>query len=172
MKAAIAWSTSDLRRAERLVSKRRRPAQALAAVDTVDDVSPIWLAKRPDGRGEVLVCATHLMKDSGLSNAAPAAEGSCCVFCTELVSPTRHAVDRWLKRVGGRNATEAGLMIMEFAAKAFTPAITPAWIEGEATADELLLNLRYDGVALLKRRSRDPAVMSIVTVLTSAGPNP
>jgi hypothetical protein len=143
----------------------------MVAVDTDDDPSSVWLAKRPNG-SEIRVCATHLMSDSGLSNAAPAAEGSCA-FCSELVSPTRHAVDRWLERVGGRSASEAGLQILEFASRAFTPATTPKWIAHSVGGDVLLLNARYAGIALVKRRStRDPAVPLIVTVLTSAGPTP
>jgi hypothetical protein len=138
-----------------------------------EEPAGIWTAERANG-SKVLVCATHLMAGSDLTNAAPAAEGSCA-FCSELVSPTSHCVERWLERVGGRSATEAGLQILEFCAHAYTPSMPPAWVvmgEGEG---ELLMNLRYDGVCLVKRRGtrgRGFDTALIATVLTSAGPTP
>ncbi len=154
-------------------SNRKRPAKVASAVDTAEEKQPIWLARRPN-ESEVLVCATHLMADNGLRDAAPAAEG-ICALCTELVLSTTHAVERWLERVGGRNATQAGMQILEFVASAFTPATPPNWLHPPpAEGAVLLLNARYNGIALVKRHGTrgagfDTAI--IATVLTSAGPD-
>jgi hypothetical protein len=142
-------------------------------VDRDMEPRPIWTARRPNGTS-VKLCATHLMSDVTLSDAAPADEGSCA-FCSELVSPTRHAVERWLERVGGDSATSAGMAILDFCAHAYTPSTAPAWVKHPITEGELLMNIRYDGVCLVKRhgtRGAGFATSIIATVLTSAGPMP
>lgn len=166
---APAWKVL---RAQREDQRATKPRLAVV-VDRVDEPWPIWVAKRANGT-VVKLCAEHLMRDVTLSDAAPAAEGSCA-FCSEPVSPTRHAVERWLSRVGGASATEAGMAILNFCAHAYTPDPAPAWVGHLRDEGELLMNIRYDGVCLVKRRGTRGggfATSIISTVLTSAGKTP
>jgi hypothetical protein len=141
--------------------------------DRPDAEQALWLATRRSER--IRVCGHHLLADPDLINATPA-DGGRCAQCSEVVLPTRHAVDRWLLRVGGRTATEAGIMMLEFVRTAFTATSTPKWLRTPLDdKSELLLNVRWSEVGLVKRRSirgADFDCAIIATVLTSAGPTP
>lgn len=157
-------------RAERLAARTKVARPINDAVER--EAQPVWLAKRANG-SEIKVCAVHLLADVSLSDAAPADEGTCAQ-CSELVLPTRHAVARWIERVGGRTNTEAAQQILAFVATAYTPTATPKWLWTPPSDGELLLNLRWSEVGLVKRRTslRGFETAIIATVLTSAGPHP
>jgi hypothetical protein len=134
-------------------------------VDTPELARSIWLARRRNG-SPVTVCGLHLLEDSNLSDATPVAHAAeeRCDRCQEFVGLTHHSVSRWLERVGGRSATEAGQQMLAFISQSFTATSTPRWIRVLPTDCELLLNLRWTGVVLVKNTSGGRS--RIVTCLT------
>ncbi len=168
--APIPLSRTEQAKVERLRSNTKRPTRPQVE-DREMGEQPVWTATR---RGErIVLCAHHLLADANLSDAAPATEEGRCDRCSEVVVATEHSIRRWLERVGGRDHTEAAGLIMEFASRAFTPMTRPRWLTAPPVAAEMLMNLRWDGVVLLKCRGtrghKDSSI--IVTCLTSAGPD-
>ncbi len=109
-------------------------------------------------------CSVHLLADPALVDVCPLGEGVRCDRCTEPVRVTTHAARRWELRVGGPWSGEDA--IREFIKGAYTPEVRPPWIGVKKRfGQEILLNDRFTGVALLKHRSIDRA--TIITVLTS-----
>ncbi len=164
MKAPVSsWTNAEKSRLERLRSNQRRPAKAVVEVVDREELPPVWQARRRNGTA-VVICALHLLEDDNLVDVTPAGEGSGCDRCTQFVELSHHAVSRWLERVGGRSMLEASNQLLEFLSSAFTAFTTPRWIRTTPVDAELLLNVRWQGVCLLKRNG------AVLTVLTSAGP--
>ncbi len=135
----------------------------LSTAVSLQSFAPIWVATRPDRR-RIKVCGTHLMTEPDLRDIAPASSGHC-VVCREPVTPSRHAVERWLQRVKPGTPESAGLAIIEFASDAVTADSPPRWVSTLDAAIEVVLNDRRPGVALLKKRrpGQDPIIVTIIT---------
>ncbi len=156
-------SLSSKREARHRANQRakRRPSFRQAPAAEERRQQPVWRVQRLDGV-RVRLCAHHLLQDPDLSDAMPA-EG-LCERCTELVSPTSHAVSRWQERVAPGSATEAGLQILAFVANAYTVERLPRWARcAPAPEIEVLLNDRWEQVALLKRWNGRPIILTVLT---------
>ncbi|MHB8689322.1 MAG: hypothetical protein ACYDB4_19375 [Candidatus Dormibacteraceae bacterium] len=81
---------------------------------------------------------------------------------------SRHAVERWQRRVRPGTAQQAAAGILDFVGDCHTAEAAPTWMRTPVPKDvEVLLNDRRPTVALVKRVERSrPA---IVTVLTTEG---